>query len=392
MTKIIQFLLLSSFILMPSWGVSAVIKQQALLVGAEQADKYLPSLQNKRVGLVVNQTSKVREAHLVDFLISKRVNVTVMFAPEHGVRGDKGAGEFVDSGKDTQTQIPIQSIYGANKTPPDEIMQNLDVVVFDIQDVGTRFYTYISSMHYMMEAAAKHGVEFIVLDRPNPNGAFIDGPLLEPEFASFVGMHPIPVLHGLTVGELALMIMGEQWLEGAEKLDLTVIPMQGYHKQMQYSLPVAPSPNLPNDKAIALYPSLCFFEATAVSVGRGTDFPFQAIGHDTIKIGSFSFKPEPRPNAAPYPKLKGSILYAQDLRKTNIRGLDLQLFYDIFKQFQSNNVEFFTASEFMDKLAGTDKLRIAMLAGEPLENIRLSWQAGLLQHKQQRKPYLLYPE
>jgi uncharacterized protein YbbC (DUF1343 family) len=367
-------------------------KQQVLKVGAEQAQAYLPYLQGKRVGLVVNQTSQIKDTHLVDFLLAQNIMVNVLFAPEHGVRGDKGAGEFVDSGKDSKTQIPIQSIYGKNKTPPDEIMRTLDVIVFDIQDVGTRFYTYISSMHYMMQASVKNNLSFIVLDRPNPNGAYVDGPILEPEFTSFVGMHPIPVLHGLTVGELALMIKGEQWFEGAKDLDLKVIPVKGYNKQMQYSLPVAPSPNLPNNQSIALYPSLCFFEATAVSIGRGTDFPFQVIGHDKVKLGSFSFTPESRPNAAPYPKLQDITLFGEDLRAAEITGLDLRLFYQTFQQFEKSNIEFFTASDFMDKLAGTDKLRKAMLAGEPLENIRASWQAGLAQYIVKRKPYLLYPE
>lgn len=363
-----------------------------IIVGAEQPERYLPMLKNKRVGLVVNQTSRVKQQHLIDFLLSEKVNVTVMFAPEHGVRGNKGAGEYVQSGKDSKTQIPVQSIYGKNKTPPADIMEKLDLIIFDVQDVGTRFYTYISSMHFMMEAAAKHGLSFIVLDRPNPNGAYIDGPVREPAFTSFVGMHPIPVLHGLSVGELAQMIKGEQWIAQARDLDLTVITVLNYHKQDNYSLPVPPSPNLPNDQAIGLYPSLCFFEATAVSIGRGTDFPFQVIGHNTIRLGAFSFTPESRPYAAQNPKLKDQVLFGQDLRESHIRGFYLQLFFDTFTQFQAANKEFFTASDFMDKLAGTDKLRLSMLAGESLEEIKASWQADLLQYKKQRTPYLLYPE
>jgi len=363
-----------------------------IVVGAEQSALYLPLLAQKRVGLVVNQTSRVKQAHLVDFLLDQGINVRVMFAPEHGVRGNQGAGEQVDSGKDRRTQIPIQSIYGTNKTPPADIMQSLDVIIFDVQDVGTRFYTYISSMHYMMAAAAEHGQQFIVLDRPNPNGKFIDGPLREAAFTSFVGMHPIPVLHGLTVGELAQMIKGEAWIEQADQLDLRVIPLANYSKAMAYSLPVPPSPNLPNEQAIQLYPSLCFFEASAVSIGRGTDFPFQVIGHNRVKLGNFTFTPESRPNAAPKPKLQDQLLYGKDLRSSAIQGLDLRLFIDAYRQFKAANEPFFTASAFMDKLAGTDKLRLAIINGDSEAEIRQSWQADLSDYKRLRAKYLIYPD
>ena len=389
--QIFVYIVFYTLVLLPHLA-HANTKNTAIQVGAEQGHLYLPLLKHKRVGLVVNQTSLVNQQHLVDYLLSQKVDVKIMFAPEHGVRGNKGAGEHVESGKDSRTQIPIQSIYGKHKTPPTEIMQTLDTIIFDVQDVGTRFYTYISSMHYMMESAAKHNIQFIVLDRPNPNGAYIDGPIRETEFTSFVGMHPIPVLHGLTVGELALMIKGEKWIDNADKLNLHIVNVANYHKQDRYSLPVAPSPNLPNDQAIQLYPSLCFFEATAVSIGRGTDFPFQVIGHNQIVLGDFTFTPESRPYAAPTPKLQDQKLLGKDLRTSNIKGLNLALFIATYQKFKQADLAFFTSNSMMDKLAGTDKLRIAIEQGIPLETIKQSWQPGLLEFKQKRTPYLLYPE
>lgn len=367
-------------------------QQNDVVVGAERLSHYLHLLAGKRVGLVVNQTSKIGELHLLDVLQANQVNVQILFAPEHGVRGNAGAGEHISDGVDAKTGVAIASIYGKNKTPSNDIMQSLDVIIFDIQDVGVRFYTYISSMHYMMAAAAAHNLSFIVLDRPNPNGMFIDGPILEPEFQSFVGMHPIPVLHGMTVGELAQMIKGENWIDNAASLELHVIPVQGYNKQMLYSLPVAPSPNLPNDTAIALYPSLCFFEATAVSVGRGTDYPFQQIGHDSIKLGNHHFTPSSRPFAAPNPKLEGKSLFAIDMRTSNMSGLSLAPLIVAYQTFEQNSEVFFTASDFMDKLAGTDSLRLAIQTGTSEADIRESWQKGLTNFKSRRVPYLLYPE
>lgn len=372
-----------------------------LVLGAENTHAYLPALKGKRVGLVVNQTSmlfttrskeQTQTQHLVDFLLENNVNVVVMFAPEHGVRGNKGAGEHIDSGRDAETLIPIQSIYGPNKTPPNDLMLSLDTIIFDIQDVGARFYTYISSMHYMMEAAAEHNVEFIVLDRPNPNGEFIDGPVLDMNFQSFVGMHPIPVLHGLTVGELAKMIKGEKWIANADKLNLNVVSMHGYHKSMKYELPIAPSPNLPNYQAIRLYPSLCFFEPSAVSIGRGTDFAFQVIGHDEVRLGDFTFTPVSKPYAAPKPKLMNTSVYGLDLQDSDIQGLDLGLFIEYYQEFKKQDKQFFSSPSFMDKLAGTDQLRKAIEAGHSIDDIRGSWQAELSQYKVKRRPYLLYKE
>ncbi|WP_022946438.1 DUF1343 domain-containing protein [Pseudoalteromonas ruthenica] len=363
----------------------------AIRVGAEQFGKYAPLLAGKRVGLVVNQTSRVQGSHLVDFLLAQQVNVTTIFAPEHGFRGDHDAGAHVQSGVDARTGIPIVSIYGANKQPAAQEMADIDVVVFDIQDVGVRFYTYISSMHYMMQASADAGAEFIVLDRPNPNIAYVDGPILDPDFRSFVGMHPIPILHGMTVGELAQMILGEGWLNSDAQLQLSVVPVAHYNRTMKYSLPLKPSPNLPNDQAVGLYPSLCFFEATPVSIGRGTDFPFQVMGHDSVALGDFAFRPRSIVGAAASPKLQGKLVKGVDLRQSSVRGLDLTWLISAQRQFAQAQQVLFTRPDFMDKLAGTDKLRQAITEGHSSEQIKQSWQQPLQQFKRQRAPYLLYP-
>lgn len=361
-----------------------------IIVGAEQISQYLPALQNKRVGLVVNQTSMVGKTHLVDTLITKKINVQTIFAPEHGFRGNYDAGEKFNSSIDTKTGVALVSIYGKNRKPSTEVMDNLDVIIFDIQDVGVRFYTYISSMHYMMEAAANAGVLFIVLDRPNPNGAFVDGPTLEPEFSSFVGMHEIPLLHGMTVGELALMFKGEKWLKTQNTLDLRVVSVKNYARTMIYSLPVKPSPNLPNDTAIKLYPSLGFFEATPISIGRGTIFPFQVIGHNKVSVGQFAFMPISTPGAATTPKLMNTEVLGQDLRHSQISGLDLDFIIEWHKAFKANNMVFFSRPSFMDKLSGTDKLRKAIEAGKTSEEIKASWQNDLARFINLRAPYLLY--
>ena len=359
--------------------------------GAEQLSAYLPLLKNKRVGLLVNQTSRIGEQHLVDVLLQHQVKLVSIFAPEHGFRGDYDAGAHVRNGIDSQTGLPLISLYGANKKPSAAQLQQLDVVIFDIQDVGVRYYTYISSMHYLLEAAAEQGVAVIILDRPNPNGAYVDGPVLDINFQSFVGMHPIPLLHGLTVGELALMIKGEGWIKQAAELNLTVIPLKHYQRNQPYPLPVKPSPNLPNAQAVALYPSLGFFEATPLSVGRGTAFPFQVLGYDKFATGDFSFTPVSTPGAALTPPLMDKTVYGQDLRHVAAGGLNLSYLLQWYSLFQQQNAELFTAPAFIDKLAGTDKLRQQITQGLSEQDIRLSWQADLARFKQQRQPYLLYP-
>lgn len=366
--------------------------REPILTGAEQPERYLPLLAGKKVGLLVNQTSRVGEQHLVDFLLQQQVQVVGIFAPEHGFRGDADAGAKIDDSRDTRTGLPIWSMYGASKKPDLSLLQQLDLVIFDIQDVGVRYYTYISSMHYMMEAAAAAGVAMLVLDRPNPNGAYLDGPVLELKFQSFVGMHPIPLLHGMTVGELAQMIKGEAWIANADKLQLTVIPNANYQRDLPYELPIPPSPNLPNSQAIKLYPSLGFFEATPMSVGRGTPFPFQVLGYDQFATDEFSFIPVSTPGAALNPPLKDKQLYGEDLRQVATDGLTLAYLMRWQQLFASHAKVLFTAADFMDKLAGTDKLRLQIERGDSEQQIRDSWQGALQRFKQQRQPYLLYPE
>jgi uncharacterized protein YbbC (DUF1343 family) len=361
-----------------------------IIVAAEQLDQYLPLLKGKRVGLVVNQTSRVFKEHLVDTLLNSNITINTIFAPEHGFRGNRDAGEKFNSSIDSKTGIPLVSLYGKNRKPSSNTMQNLDVIVFDIQDVGVRFYTYISTMHYMMEAAAEAGIQFMVLDRPNPNGAYVDGPILESKFRSFVGMHPIPLLHGMTVAELAQMIKGEGWLNTTKKLDLIVIKIKNYQRMLAYNLPTKPSPNLPNRQSIALYPSLAFFEATPVSIGRGTVFPFQVIGHNNVHTGKFLFTPVSMVGAASSPKLMGIKLKGEDLRHIKSNGLDLGYILKWYNAFSQEDRVFFSHPNFMDKLAGTDKLRKAIVAGHNEAQIKLSWQAGIVDFKQKRQPYLLY--
>ena len=361
----------------------------AITVGAEQPDKYLPLLEGQRVGLVVNHTSVVETTHLVDFLLSKKVNVTQVMAPEHGFRGNLGAGEKVRDGTDPKTGLPLLSLYGSVKKPTAAMLENIDVLIFDIQDVGARFYTYISTLHYVLEAAAQYQKAVIVLDRPNPNGAFVDGPIREKGFVSFVGVDPLPVLHGMSVAELAQMMKGEQWIKHADKLSLHVVPVADYQRDMRYSLPIAPSPNLPNDIAIRLYPSLVFFEATRVSVGRGTDLPFQVVGHNTVPLGSLALTPDSRPQA-PHPKLENEPGYYRDMRQSTIKGLDLSVLIETYQAFAKAGEPFFDRPDFMDKLAGTDTLRKAIVAGHSEAQIRADWQAELARFRQRRRPYLLY--
>ena len=275
--------------------------QDRIETGAEQTGRYLPLLEGRRVGIMTNHTGTVGRTHLVDTLRSLGVDIRVVFAPEHGFRGQADAGESVASYRDRKTGINVVSVYGSTKRPPDSIMQRLDVLLFDIQDVGLRYYTYLSSMHYLMEACAANGKQLIVLDRPNPNGFYVDGPVLEAKHRSFVGMHPIPVVHGMTLGELARMIDGEGWLRDGLRCKLTVIPCRGYTHRSRYRLPTAPSPNLPNMRAVYLYPSLCFFEGTPVSLGRGTDFPFQAYGHPELQESAAQRQTLPRRRSADLP-------------------------------------------------------------------------------------------
>lgn len=359
--------------------------------GADQTGLYLKKLKGKRIAVVANQTSVISNGngytHLVDSLVSLKVNVQKVFAPEHGFRGKADAGELVKDGLDKKTGLPIVSLYGKNKKPSKEQLKGINLIVFDIQDVGARFYTYISTLHYVMEAAAEARIPVIVLDRPNPNGHYIDGPILEAEHKSFVGMHPVPIVYGMTIGEYGKMINGEKWLEKGIKAKLTVIPLKNYTHQSEYNLPIKPSPNLPNDKSINLYPSLCFFEGTNVNAGRGTDKQFQIYGSPFLNHKSkFSYTPSPN-EGAKYPKHAYMICYGEDLTKTaRLSSIDLSWLIKARKENRTKN--FFSA--YFTTLAGTTKLQSQLEGQVSEEDIKFSWKEGLDSFKKVRSKYLLY--
>ncbi len=363
-------------------------------VGSESTVIYLHKLTSKKVGIIANHTSMIKNTHLVDSLLSLKVNVVKVFSPEHGFRGDADAGEKVNSNLDEKTGVPIISLYGKNKKPTPEQLADLDVLIFDIQDVGARFYTYISTMSYVMEACAESNKELIILDRPNPNGHFIDGPILEEKFKSFVGMHPVPLVHGMTIGEYAQMVNGEGWLANKVKCNISVVKMKNYDHNYYYELPIKPSPNLPNMSSIYLYPSLCLFEGTPISVGRGTDLPFQVLGHPKINSDRYSFTPKSMAGAKS-PKLVGELCHGYNLSifgEEYMKGKSaLNLFWliDIYTNFPTKE-GFFT--EMFNLLAGTDKLQQQIKAGKTEEEIISSWQPGLTKFKATRKKYLLYKD
>lgn len=356
--------------------------------GADNYEKYLPLLKDKKVGIVTNQTGILsNKTHLVDFLLEKKIAVQTIFAPEHGFRGTADAGEHVVDGKDPKTGLSIISLYGDNKKPKAAQLAGIDVMIFDLQDVGARFYTYISSLHYVMEACAENGVPLIVLDRPNPNGGIVDGPLLEKEFTSFVGMHPIPLLHGMTIGEYAKMVNGEKWLKDGVQCKLTVIPCLDYNRKMDYSLPVKPSPNLPNDQSINLYASLCLFEGTNVSMGRGTEKQFQIYGSPFLTKTNFSFTPKPNFGAKD-PLYNGKECFGEDLTAyPKLKQLELKWLLKAY-QNTSDKTKFFNG--FFPKLAGTKKLQQQIESGTSEEMIRKSWVKDLEAFKKMRVKYLLY--
>ena len=356
--------------------------------GAENYQTYLPLLTYKKVGIVTNPTGIVEnKKHLVDFLLEKQINLLKIYAPEHGFRGIADAGEMIKDGKDSKTNLPIISLYGNNKKPKPEQLADIDVMIFDIQDVGARFYTYISTLHYVMEACAENNIELLVLDRPNPNGTIVDGPVLEMEHKSFVGMHPIPVLHGMSIGEYAKMINGEKWLTNGIQCKLKVIPCTNYKREMVYSLPVKPSPNLPNDQAINLYASLCFFEGTNVSVGRGTEKQFQIYGSPFLSNFNFSFRPISN-FGAKEPMHKDVLCIGEDLTKIEkVKRLELKWLLRAYADTSDKTVFF---NDFYTKLAGTKKLQEQIVNGVSEKEIRNSWEADLNAFKEMRKQYLIY--
>lgn len=365
-----------------------------LQVGAERTAEYLPLLMERRVAVVTNQTGRIGERHLVDSLLAAGVRVVKVFAPEHGFRGDADAGEHVKDGRDVRTGLPLISLYGTDKKPKPEQLQDVDVLLFDVQDVGVRFYTYIGTLHHIMAAAADAGLPVIVLDRPDPNGFYVDGPVLDMTHRSFVGMHPVPLVHGMTVGEFARMILGEGWLGPGRTLDLTVVPCTGYEHGMAYAPPVRPSPNLPNLASILLYPALGLFEGTIVSMGRGTDMPFQCIGYPGCTLGSFRFTPRSMPGAKE-PPYKGQECTGLDLREygTFYSRLEPRLHLGwLIGMYQAapDKEAFFTP--FFDKLAGGPDLRLRIRRGESEQQIRDSWKPAVEAFRLVRARYLLYPE
>ena len=362
--------------------------------GADRHELYLPLLQNKTVAVVTNQTGLLNDrTHLVDFLVRNKVKIKSIFAPEHGFRGDADAGEHVKNGTDKKTGLPLVSLYGNNKKPTAEQLKGVDVVLFDIQDVGVRFYTYISTLSYLMEAAAENDVEVIVLDRPNPHDGYTDGPVLKDKWTSFVGMHKVPVVYGLTIGEYGKMVNGEKWLKNGVQAKYTLIPMLGYHKKQRYAISERPSPNLPNSQAINLYPSLCFFEGTQVSVGRGTDLPFQVYGSPWTKNLPYQFTPKPNFGAKD-PFLNGKLCYGENLSETtqDLRQLNLEWLLKSYKNYKNPSQNFFLKNLFFDKLAGSDELRNQIIAGKSESEIRASWKKDLEDFELIRAKYVLYED
>ncbi len=367
-----------------------------ILPGSHRMGAYMDKLKGKAVGLVVNHTSTVGERHLVDTLLSSGVNVRAIFTPEHGLSGLADAGESVADGM-YKGNIPVFSLYGSSKKPSPESLTGLDLMVFDIQDVGIRFYTYISTLHYVMESAAESNIPLMVLDRPNPNGYYIDGPIREEGLISFVGMHPVPVVYGMTIGEYALMMNGERWLKDGIQANVEVIPCLGYDHSSRYVLPVAPSPNLPNERAVLLYPSLCLFEGTVFSVGRGTTKQFQLFGHPEYRDTGFSFTPVVSPGAK-NPKHQDRQCYGEDLTSLDpeeIRqwgSINLGYLLKTYRTFKDDKRRFFNENNFFDKLAGTELLRQQIIQGLNEEEIKASWQNGLSNFLGIRSKYLLYDD
>ena len=368
---------------------------ESIVLGSERLDDYLPLLQGKRVGVVANHSTTIKGTHLIDSLLSLGIDVTKIFSPEHGFRGEADDGEHIINHTDPSTGLLVISLYGNRRKPSHEDFSELDIVIFDIQDVGVRYYTYISTMHYVMETCAEMNLPLLVLDRPNPNGFFVDGPILDTNFRSFVGMHPVPLVHGMTIGEFAQMINGEGWLNQGINCQLTVIECLNYTHDSVYILPIRPSPNLPNQTSIYLYPSLGLFEGTVISIGRGTDFPFQVFGHPKLKDMPFTFTPESRPGASKNPPLKGELCYGVDLRDYDhsfflqLKQINLDWLVYAYRSFP-NNDKFFNS--YFNSLTGSRQLRQQLIDGVDEQTIRESWKPGLDNFMEVRKGYLLYPD
>ncbi len=363
------------------------LQPKKIVIGADQLDLLLPKLKDKRVALVVNHTSLIGQTHLADTLKSRGINIVKIFGPEHGFRGNAADGEHVNDSIDFKTNIPVVSLYGKNRKPTAKQFSNVDVVIFDIQDVGTRFYTYIGTMHYVMETCAETKKKLIILDRPNPN-AFVDGPMNEKPFQSFVAMHAIPIAHGLTVGELAQMINGEGWLANKLKCEVEIIALKNWQHSDDYILPIKPSPNLPNNQAVKMYPYICLFEGTVISLGRGTPFPFQVLGNPELKNMPFQFTPQTIKGVAVNPPHENKICYGIDLRNASIeRKIDLSYLFQMYKAYPDKE-KFFLP--YFNILAGTSALKQQIKDGLTEEAIRESWKKDLAAYTEMRKKYLLY--
>ena len=367
-------------------------RNEKIIVGAERINSYKNIIENKSIGLLVNHTSTIGDIHLIDTLLSLNYDIKKIFTPEHGFSGTIERGKIVkeDTISINELEIPIISMYGKNRIPSKENMKGIDIIIFDIQDVGTRFYTYISAMHNMMKICAELNIEFLVLDRPNPNGGYVDGPVLEEEFKSYIGMHEIPIVHGLTVGELSKMIIGEKWIENSDKLILNVIRAENWDHKKEYTVPIRPSPNLPNQQSILLYPSLCLFEQTIVSIGRGTGFPFQVIGHPDYKKNEFNFIPK-SVNEESKPKLEGIKSYGYDLRNKKVKKeLNINYLIEFYSALKENHDNFF--GKYFYRIAGNKKLENQIINGLSEKEIRSSWNDKLIEYKSIRKKYLLYQD
>ena len=389
----IRFYVKSTFLFFVfAFGQNSIVGQTRISPGAESSKVYLPRLKNKKVGVVAHQASllfnKSNNQHLVDFLKENDIEIEKIFAPEHGFRGKADNGEKIGDYYDNETGVPIISLYGKNKKPSKENLKNLDIVIFDLQDVGVRFYTYISTLHYVMEACAEMKIPVIVLDRPNPNLHYIDGPVLEEEYSSFIGMHPVPIVYGMTIGEYALMINGEGWLKNDLVAELEIIPIKNYTRKSVYDLPKRPSPNLPNSQSIALYPSLCLLEQTVISIGRGTEKQFQIFGHPKLKINNYTFKPLPN-FGSKNPKHNGIVCYGKNLSKVpKPKKIELKWIIEAYKYFP-NQSGFFLKG--FNLIAGNEKLKQQLISFSGENKIRKSWEPELELFKKIRKKYLIYP-
>lgn len=372
-----------------------LVEYHTILSGAQQTKSYFPLLEGKKIAVVTNQSGNIGNIHLVDSLLSAGMQLVKVFSPEHGFRGDQDAGKHINNEIDEITKLLLVSLYGKNKKPTPNDLKGIEVVLFDLQDVGLRFYTYISTLTYVMEACAEEGIPVVVLDRPNPNGFYIDGPVLKPEHRSFVGMHPIPVVYGLTIGEYALMVKGEKWIEHAESIKLTVVPLKGYARNTIVQLAVKPSPNLPNWESVYLYPSLCFFEGTSVSVGRGTETPFQIYGHPNLPEGNASFTPRSVKGASLNPPFKDITCYGKDLRsyaqdfQNHEKKIKLTWLIDAYNHLKDEDVFF---NNYFNTLAGNAELRQQIESGMSEASIRKSWEDDIKAYKKIRVKYILYPD